>query len=551
MYCIHCGASNEDDYEFCIKCGASLKDIVQEPNQTPISSPEPPQMPTQEPVNAVPGPSVRPQPEKKKTNLKLDQKVLLPLFAMGGGLLLLLLIGLTVALNLERIGAWFYNTFGPGDVLYYTVQEQGVSSPIIAINSIRTNEKTTNEVYSDPDGFQLAQSYTDIYSRWYSYLSPDGNTVALIGTKDQTLYLLPLKGGSPTTVDKVQNNQAAILPIGFSKDGKLYAYSNYQYNGTVQKGTISVIDLQGNEVSTIPDYMYGIFLNNNRQMAVFNAQLKSNSSTYTANLSLINVKNGDVETPLVDYDLNINGISAPGLMFQSSSGNDLYYSDNEGLNKVSIRGGSSKQVIDTKGMPFGFETGNGNYLVVIDVDTTSSPAAGDLYVLNLRNNKKTRIDKFLSLQPSIIDPYSHEIVQMSPDSRTLAYVTTDSSGGAEMNLTKITGEGTTMVAHGGAKYRYAFTPDGKHFVYLESYSDNDVGTLYVTDASRQRRVRLDDYVWSFRLVNGGSQIVYSRVEDLSRGRPSSEIVKIGIDGKVKKVLIPSDDGLFTFLPAAH
>jgi hypothetical protein len=54
-------------------------------------------------------------------------------------------------------------------------------------------------------------------------------------------------------------------------------------------------------------------------------------------------------------------------------------------------------------------------------------------------------------------------------------------------------------------------------------------------------------VWTFKLVNGGKEILYVKVNLLDTQDFTSDIYKINIDGTGKTLVLEAKEGIYTFL----
>ncbi len=102
MFCPNCGFQFEDSVKFCPKCGTKIEPAApQQPISEPVVEPVAPQQPVVEPVVNTVAPN---QPKPKKAKKK-------GLIAIIASVLVVALLGVGVAFNIDTIGNFFKKTF--------------------------------------------------------------------------------------------------------------------------------------------------------------------------------------------------------------------------------------------------------------------------------------------------------------------------------------------------------------------------------------------------------------------------------------------------------
>jgi len=226
------------------------------------------------------------------------------------------------------------------------------------------------------------------------------------------------------------------------------------------------------------------------------------------------------------------------LVFVSSDGKTIYYTDNTGLMALSVTGGSDSSVYESELIDWAFFSPDGRMIAILDDKKDA------LYLYDTKRKSTTRIDKDVFLDIDF-DLTFNSTVSFSSDSKYLAYIV--GPGDLELYVVKVDGSDRVRLAENAQAFRFAFSPDKQHIAYIKWDNTYKGGDLYITRLDGSESKRLETGVWSFRFIEGGKYIVYTKVEDLDRGAPESEIYRIRIDGQKKERLLDVDDGLFTFI----
>jgi Tol biopolymer transport system component len=137
-------------------------------------------------------------------------------------------------------------------------------------------------------------------------------------------------------------------------------------------------------------------------------------------------------------------------------------------------------------------------------------------------------------------------VDFSPNGNLVAYVTSP-PGSLRLYVADTDGRNRRRISGENAWITFAFSPNGRQIAFIEGSNTNRPGALYIADTDGGNRLRLDVNVWSFRFIDGGRRIIYSRVEDMDRGRPESEIYRIRADGRNQELLLGVQNGIISLL----
>jgi len=496
MYCVNCGKENDEKSQFCMHCGEALH----VPGEGIAS--------TQQPL-ATQGVT-----EKPVDNKKNRQRLMIGL-GIGG---LVLVIATCAAIVLSSLG---YNLFSPKEQLIYMIQEDQNDNFATAVMIIRADGKENEEFYSDRDGFLpffLSGSKNNI-------ISPDGLYLVLLDREGE-LLLINKRGAAPIPLDTGDINGISFFQLDISPDGM---YVGYTARFDDSRPSVCVVDLQGNEVITIDDVAFSTFLPNSRQVVVSEFDADDNMAA----LAIIDVHSGEY-THLVDFE----GEGNYHMVLLSPDGKTIYYTDDTGLMAISATGGIASSVYESEKINSAFFSSDGRMIAILDGEKAA------LYLYETKRESTIRIDKGIFIGSIFGIPIS---LSFSPDSKYLAYIVGEGYGDLELYFIKADGSDRVQVATNAEWYGYAFSPDKSHIAYIKGSDGHKGGGLYIMLLDGSESKRLDTGVWSFRFVNGGKYIVYTKVTDLERGSPESEIYRIRIDGQKRESILDIDDGLYTFI----
>lgn len=496
MYCVNCGKENDEKSQFCMHCGEALH----VPDEGIAS--------TQQPL-ATQGATEKPTDTKKNR-----QRLMIGL-GIGG---LVLAIAACAAIVLSSLG---YSLFSPKEQLFYIIQDEAADNYATAVMTIRADGKENKELYSDRDGFYMLWSLPGVQN---NFISPDGQTLALLDSQEE-LLLINNTGTAPVPLDT-----GIEIPFfqGFSPDG---AYFGYTAIADDDQLSAHIVDLQGSEVISFEGVIFSVFLPNSKQAVVIEYDVDDYRN---AALAIVDIPSGEY-AHLVD----IEGVGDFPLVFVSPDGKTIYYNDDMGLMAIPAMGGSASSVYESELIEWAFFSPDESVIAILDDEKDA------LYLYDTKRKSTIRIDKDISLDFAF-DITFNSPVSFSSDSKYLAYVR-EGSGDLELYVVKVDGSDRVRLAENAQAFRFAFSPDKQHIAYIKWDNTYEGGDLYITRLDGSESKRLETGIWSFRFIEGGKYIVYTKVEDLDRGAPESEIYRIRIDGQKKDRLLDVDDGLYTFI----
>ncbi len=541
MFCLNCGTKNEEGYKFCVSCGADLvtgelppKNEINEQRQSDASEFNPNIEATENVVFEESEYSENEEylaSEYKGDSLKKSSKKNKPLI-IGGLILVFLIIIVAGTAFLYFTGFFDKGIFSAPEKLIYTVQESSDTGKITEIYSIRPNGNDLMEIFSDPDGVNLVNYYVSYFQD--ANIAKNKDFFAVYSNENEEIVLIPISGQNQIYVE-IDLDGRTFFPIGFSPSGKYYGYVLSNFSDTTDNSLI-FIDMQGNQIAEFLEYSYGSYDPNEDKMIAYKAE--GEDKTFSS-LYLIDINTGSEEW--------IGEIESDGLVGAyfptTSDGKSIFVTDEDGINKITIKDNISSQIYDAKGMGIPIPITDNNKLLILDyVD-----GYYDLYVLDLKKNSKLRVDKYLNLSARNNSESNFLGIVLSEDEKNILYTVSDEGNDIELHLASLDGKNHTQIDRGSNLYGYEFSPDKKHIAYIEYNSNNQGGTLNVCDIEGNNKVRIDSDVWSFQFTNNGRNIVYSKVEDLERGRPVSELFSVKVNGKDSKSIFQPYDGLITLL----
>jgi len=507
MHCINCGKENEEGNQFCMYCGAELYKPEAASSEPEIVKEATPSI-QEKPIST---------PEKKAP--KLDQRKILIILG-ATGIMLVALICIWTA-----VGFLGFQIFSPAEQLVYGIQED-LQNNVTVIMAVKENGKDNKELYSDNDGFRSIAIVLDYYP-WLknNIFSPDGKTIS-VAENNGDLLLLDSDSSVPVSVDIQDKTGITGLGYlqGFSPDGQYFGFTDFDNNSF----TTAIIDLQGNEVYSADDRVFGAFLPDSKQIVAFETDREN-----VTGLGILNFLSGEytyltgIEESDTTYTIWFT-VTSPVIV--SPNGNTIYYIDGKNLMSIPTRGGSSSSVYESdEGINFAFFSPDERTMAIVDRDGNS------LYLYDTRRDEKSRIANDV------------ENIVFSSNGRYLAYATNEGNSEKDLYLSRTDGSDKVRIARNVNWLKFAFSPDNNFIAYIDGSSGDAGGSLYIVRRDGSDSTRLDTGVWSFRFVNNGNSIVYIKVSDLDRGNPESEIYRIGVNGRKKERLLQADDGLFTFI----
>jgi len=190
-------------------------------------------------------------------------------------------------------------------------------------------------------------------------------------------------------------------------------------------------------------------------------------------------------------------------------------------------------------------------LVIIDPQESENQI--ELLLLDVKGKQITRIDKDIFFRSYVGEQcpqnrcyYGEPSIVFSPDGKLLAY-SVNQPGNLDLYVAGIDGSNRTRIASDATWFSFRFSPDKKHIVYIEAEQIDRGGDLYIADYDGGNAIKLDSDVWSFTFAKNGKQILYFKIDDLDRNDPESELLVTRSNGEKKERLLPSRDGIFTFI----
>lgn len=490
MQCPSCGNEVPADAKFCKFCGHSLQ-----------GSP-PPAPPT-------------PRPRQRR-------------WSLYGAILLVLLLGIVavylVVSNLVSVIS------GKPQILY-AIQDEGTSDAISTLMIMNGDGDGHLEVAYDRDGLYLASAgYGEP-----QYLAPDGRWLAYFERTDEgwELVVASADGGSPLLVDNNAVRSTAVGTLGFSPDSRHFAYTTF--NDRNDEIALHVLDATGAEVLMVPDVAFGSFFPDGNRLLV----LETDDEGLFDGLAWLELNEGTPNriTNLTESSGWVRPLVLP-------DGNRIsFYSEGE-LLMMDVAGGAAQRLheFDSPASAV-FVAPGGDYLTVYDQFVGES--VGELRLINLADNRSIRIDTDSNLSPWGNRP-GERAIDFSPDGKFVAYAA-DEPGNLSLYVTGVDGANRRRISDDNAWLTFAFSPNSRQIAFIEATDARRAGTLYIADMDGGNRLRLDVDVWSFRFIDGGRRLLYSKVQDIDRGDPESEIYRIDADGDNQELLLGVQDGIISFV----
>ena len=384
-----------------------------------------------------------------------------------------------------------------------------------------------SEMYSvDMNGKHHLEIYEDapVDIHWNAsqvpYFAEEGRLVQFLDFNEEELVILDTTDG---TFDTYQPGGDFVFLAHFISDGK-YIISNEEDG---DEDILRILDTEGKEVLSIEDLTYIASMPNGKEILVNKWDYRKSEYGDVDEVGLVEIPSGDYS--FVTSDVDEAGWSN---LKVSDDGKILFYQDEEELISFKLSSGETEKIFETEGDTYlVYEiTENGKVLALIEYDDYQS-----LYVYNLHNGEQTRVDRHVGS------------MLLTPDNKGIVYATYEGDDMYDLYYVKIDGSDKVRLAKNVYNLSYQLSPDGKHIVYLERSSYYEPGDLMITELKEEIPTQLDTDVWTYQFTDDGHTIVYSRVEDMNRGTPESEIYTIGINGRNKETVVEMDDGIFDIL----
>jgi Tol biopolymer transport system component len=209
-------------------------------------------------------------------------------------------------------------------------------------------------------------------ARW----SPDGSLIVFSAETDahntDLLYVVSSQGGEPHRLIPEDSGQQA--DGSWSPDGRRIVFSTYSNETTPPESSLRIFDLDSHSITSIPGSV-GLFSPRWSPDGRFIAAL----STHVGALKVC-----DLETHQWSTVLTHEGIGFPSWSRDSRYLYIIYYDQQSGVYRVSVKGGAPERVVDLKGF---HNTGIYNFWTGLDPDDAPlllrDVGTDDLYALTL------------------------------------------------------------------------------------------------------------------------------------------------------------------------
>jgi Tol biopolymer transport system component len=503
MFCPYCGQENENENTFCMFCGKSLSGQVENSEQAAIQH--------------------KTTPSKKRP----DKPFLLYSVIAIGALFMaaVLLVNIIIAPNL-------FSPLSGGEILIYSVQERSITGPFSAIVRVNADGKNPLELAHDRDGYYPTNVYRGFTRNIFS--TTGKNFVMREKESSGDLMLFADDGSIPIYLGY---RGTSGISEGFSPDGKYFAYTHYDLSRN--EIATHVYDIKGNQLLTLDGAVFGAFLPDGNKMVVIETDIDRN--VIFSGLAVIDINRGEISF-LTEFDDTAQRLP---LIFVSSDSRQVYFVQSNYLASIPINGGAIKKIYE-------FESPNSqaflapdkNNLVILDAYLQNDSA--DLILFDPQTSRRVRIDKDLNLYHNFHAMYGEAPIKFSPDGKFLAYMVTKDRK-YDLYITNIETRQRSLMVGGSEWISFEFSPDKKRIAYIDGRSGSKGGNLFVREYDGSNRIRLDTDVWSFQFDQKGRSVYYFKVDNLGSSRAESEMYKINMDAKNKKVVLPADKGIMSFL----
>ena len=441
-------------------------------------------------------------PKKGRSTRKLSNK--------GRRLLSFMLIGIVVLFILLGL-------FGSsGDRIVYGVRESEDIYKYERIYSVGVNGKDHQEIF---------YGLTNGLSAWdfsiFNIFTDDGKLMQFYDLFSQQLLILNTANG---TYDAYQGE--FVFDSSFTGDEKHILLNETE--GENVEIFMTVVDPKGKKIGSYDDLTFIESIPNGKDALVYHWEYDGSGYRYFDEMGLLNFKSGDYTflTSLEDGDTD------SGLIV-SDDGKTIFFQDGEELISMEVSSGKTKTIFDTEeeySVPKFYISEDNKTMAVIADDYDST-----LNTIDLRSDEKTKIDREVTY------------ATFTPDNKGLVYMTFEDNGEYDLYYAKNDGSDKVRLVRNIRNLDYQLSPNGDYVAFLERDGSDGSGDLRVIALDEENPVHLATDVWSFRFTEDNRSIVYSKVEDIARGTPESEIYKIGINGRKNKLLVEADDGIFEIL----
>jgi Tol biopolymer transport system component len=342
-----------------------------------------------------------------------------------------------------------------------------------------------------------------------------------------------MEGGAPVLVDEDAVRSSSLGTMGFSPNGRYFGYTTY--GDRTDDVALHVVDGTGAEVLMVPYAAFGAFFPDGERILV----VETDEDGRSDGLAWVDLDEG---TPnRITHLAGSSGWIRPVVL---ADGERIAFHSDEELLVMEVTGGAAQRLYEFDSPASAFFLAPDNEQLVV-YDQFEGERVGELRLIDFDDNSSTRVDTDLNLQPWSNRP-GEQAIKFSPDGDRIAYLAGD-SGNLSLYVTGVDGRNRHRISDDNAWSTFDFAPNGREIAFIEATSANSPGALYVADVDGGNRLRLDVDVWSFRFIDGGRRIIYSKVDDLDRGDAESEIYRIDVDGDKQELVRGFQSGLISFL----
>jgi hypothetical protein len=407
---------------------------------------------------------------------------------------------------------------GGSNQIIFGVRDDLDAEEYETLYSIGLNGKKQIALYEDvPSGL-----YTSLLDGWPGIISPDGKYLQFFDDDDEQIVILELISQSVNKADVYSDEYLGSM---ITSDGKLVLVLEEEFSEPTEY-VLHILDTDGVDVGTFEQFNYTDIYDKDN-LTVIELDYDSDGYVEETGLGLLNIKTGDYN--------RVKSLSEErrGFVVTSWDKKHALYQDAYKLLLVDISSGDASTLFrgasDESYLRYSFSANNATVSVI------DSGKSNTLYTIDVKKGTENIIDKF------VIDTF------FTNDNKYLVYTTDEGLSNVDIYRVKMDGSDKVRIAKDISNVEFRISPDGKYIAYLERYTYGSGSSLYVVDMNGENLVELDYDVWSFQFSEDSKRIIYSKVEDLNRGRPESEILSIDLKGKNARTIVEKDDGLIEIL----
>ncbi|HEY9076398.1 MAG TPA: hypothetical protein VIO61_07630 [Anaerolineaceae bacterium] len=433
-------------------------------------------------------------------------------------------------------------------LLYAHITE---NPPDLSINYTTGSWKSSVKLDHDADGNLIP--YCGYFGNSNSFLSPAGDYFTLRTGADQNqIRLYSTHGGSPVTLAGKTLSPSGFPVEGFSKSGKMFAYSTLEKDG--KEVATRVVNLRGQELLKVTGAVFASFAPDESRLLV----MPYNPTNGDVN-GIVSVNLKGEQKALVS--LTLGALTRQGLFthpFYSADGEQVYFFIEKKLYRISTLGGEPSVVYTFKqAAGIAYLTPDGSRVALLDLATDNSVALASQYVpirVAILDPKSGMVTDLSENTPFTMSRESFPILceqsmTFSPNGKSLA-VQVNGEKSTKLVLTDLEGKNPKTLAE-AATFTFEFTPDSRYLLYTVRKDlmgpDFLRGSLYSQPVDGKAPVMIDENVFSFRVVPTGKEVIYARtVQDLNQ-QLTTEVFRANLDGTGKTSIAGGVPGLIAFL----